>query len=160
MSQQVQLKFEITLTQEEYDRVEERAEAAGLSKAEYGRRRFRTGELVWNSGEIDTELLRDMSELGSIEKEETPETSHTNTSQGNSNRPASTQEDLNAILLRNVPHKDSGDAITDEELMDVIFGTAEEREAALQEGIKELFGDKITRRHDGKLVRVGDENEQ
>ena len=143
----------------ERSRIDERAEEAGFSRAEYVRQRFRAGELLWEAGELNTELLtklEDIDDLETLLTRETDEGTHNEVASNESDRPATTHGDLAEIVLKNIPHEKTGDAVSDKELSEIIFGTEKERENALNNVIKELFGDKIRRRHDGKLVRTGD----
>jgi len=151
------VRFKISA--EEKERITERADELGFSRAEYIRQRFRAGELLWNSGELDRELLtrmKDNDEPQEARLEDAEQGGSSDTQQASGEHPASPNESLTEILLQNIPHKDTGNAVSDQELKDAIFGSEDDRETAIKNAIKELFGDKITRRHDGLLVRTGD----
>lgn len=153
-------RIQPTFSQQEYSQILERAKEADLTKTEYVRQRFRAGEVLWNSGQIDTEMLEVFGEEGATDKPmEISQSQQTDLISNKRSRPVSPQEGFAEVLLRNIPHEDTSNGTTDEELRQLIFGTKKERQEALDEAIRELFGDKITRRYDGKLVRIGDQDE-
>lgn len=146
---QVSVRFDDS----ELEKIDDQAEKADLSRAEYIRQRFRAGQRLWSSGVLDSDLLEALAE-NSDSKSTTPEKSNQTTTRREDSRPASPQHDLKKIVLQNIPHKESGSGISDDELMNIVFGSEATREEALEEVIADLYGNKITRRHDGKLVKT------
>lgn len=135
----------IKMGEQEKKRFDQRAEKYDMSTAEYIRRRIRLGELIWESNNIDHEKLQQTTRKKADKSYSDSQDSDT---------PASVGSSIKEAVLRNIPKKNSGDGITDEELHKAVFGTEEEREETIDEAIKQLFGEKIERTHKGLLVRV------
>lgn len=147
------VKFNVD--EEEWERINERAEEAGLARAAYVRHRFRAGELLWTSGELNGDTLTKIAREKRIDILQ----SEDKKTRSQNNHPESPKRDLKEIILPEIPHRDSGDAISEEELKELIFGTEKEREDSITQAIEDLYGEKITRRADGLLVRYGEEDD-
>lgn len=140
---------------EELERIDERAEEAGVTRAAYVRHRFRAGELLWRSGELDGEFLTEIAQKDDFNS---PPSKETDTALSKTSQPASPSQELKQVILPEIPHKKSGDGISEDELKEVIFGTKDEREESISQAIEALYGDKVTRRADGLLVRTGEQD--
>jgi hypothetical protein len=144
------IKFNVS--EDELERIEKRVEEAGVSRASYIRHRYRAGELLWTSGELDGETLT------KIAQEDSPDSlpSEENKTPSGNNHPTPPDQDLKEAILPEIPHKRSGDGISEEELKQIVFGTEEERDESISQAIESLYDERITRRADGLLVRIGE----
>lgn len=144
---------DVTWCENEKDLIEAEAEKLDLDKTEYIRQRFRVGRLVWKTTNIDGKTLTKF-----VKGEELDDLlSGQQDSDGSSTTPTNSIPNVNEKLiddvLREIPTKDSGDGVTVEELKRAIFGTEKDREQAISQAIESLYGDEITRRADGKVVK-------
>ena len=146
------VKFNVS--EDEFERIEQRAEEAGVSRAAYLRHRYRAGELLWTSGELNGDTLTKIAQQDSFDSLSTENSATTS----QDDYPASPTQNLKGIILPEIPHKDSGDGISEEELKRVIFGNDEERDQSISQAIGELYGERVSRRADGLLVRIGEED--
>lgn len=118
------------------DKYTEEADELGLSRADYVRRCIEIGRLTFkSSGKIDVDRLRELTEGESVSTDSDLETS---------------EGDLADAVLRNLS-TDEGQALSPEELREVVFGSEKEQREELSDTLKKL------RKADMIEVLVGDE---
>lgn len=144
---------DVTWCENEEDLIEAEAEKLDLDKTEYIRQRFRVGRLVWKTSNIDGEALTKLTKREELNDLLSGQQDSDSSSTTSTDSIPNVNEKLIDDVLREIPTENSGDGVTVEELKRAIFGTEEDREQAISQAIESLYGDDITRRADGKVVK-------
>lgn len=118
------------------ERYDQEADELGVSRNEYCRKCIEIGRLVFRtSGQIDIDRLRELSEEESVSASSDLETS---------------EGDIAEAVLRNLPTEED-QAVSPEELQEVVFGTESEQHEEIKTTLEQL-------RKAGMIeVLVGDE---